>query len=71
MMSLSYSHFHVHSGGSITCTATGAYTQARTSVAPYPSMRVVQEHAEEVGKNGADEPFSDLRLGDFIWAQAI
>ena len=71
VMSLSYSRYHIRSGGSITCTATGAYTRARASVAPYPSMKVVQERAEEASKNGADEPFSDLGLGDFVWAQAI
>ena len=70
-MSSSYSHYHVQSGGSITHTATGAYTQGRTSVAPYPSMKVVQECAEEASKNGVDKPFSDLGLGDFVWAQAI
>ena len=71
MMSLSYSCFHVCSGGSIACTATGAYTWACTSVAPYLSMKVVQERAEEAGKNGVDEPFSDLGLGDFVWAQVM
>ena len=71
VMSLSYSHFHVCSGGSITCTATGAYTQAHTSVALYSSMKVVQEHAKEAGKNGADKLFSDLGLGDFVWVQVI
>ena len=65
-MSSSYSRFHIRSGGSITHTATGAYTRACASVAPYPSMKVIQEHAEEAGKNGADEPFSDLGLGDFV-----
>ena len=34
-------------------------------------MKVVQEHAEEAGKNGVDEPFSDLGLGNFVWAQVI
>ena len=34
-------------------------------------MKIVQECAEEAGKNGADEPFSDLGLGNFVWAQAI
>ena len=71
VMSSSYSHYHVQSSGSITCTTTGAYTRARTSVAPYPSMKVVQERAEEAGKNGTDKPFSDLGLGDFVWAQAV
>lgn len=70
-MSLSYSCFHVRSSGSITCATTRAYTQARTSVAPYLSMKVIQECAEEASKNGADEPFSDLGLGNFVWAQAI
>ena len=71
VMSSSYSCYHIRSGGSITRTTTGAYTCARASVAPYPSMKVVQERAEEAGKNGVDEPFSDLGLGDFVWAQAI
>ena len=70
-MSSSYSHFHICSGGSITHTATRAYTRAHTSVAPYLSMKVVQECTEEAGKNGADEPFSDLGLGNFVWVQAI
>ena len=71
VMSSSYSCYHVQSSGSITHTATGAYTRARASVASYPSMKVIQERAEEASKNGVDEPFSDLGLGNFVWAQAI
>ena len=70
-MSSSYSCYYTCAGGSITCTATGAYTCAPTSVVPYLLMKVVQEHMEEAGKNRGDKPFSDLGLGDFVWAQAI
>ena len=34
-------------------------------------MRVIQEHTKEAGKNGGDELFSDLGLGNFVWVQAI
>ena len=52
-------------------SATRAYTCTCTSVAPYSSMKIVQECTEEAGKNGANKSFSNLGLGDFIWVQVI
>ena len=71
IMSPPHNHYHIHTGGSITCTATGAYICACTSMAPYLLMRVVQEHTEEAGKNRGDKLFSNLGLGDFVWVQVI
>ena len=38
---------------------------------PYPLIGSIKKHVDQVHNSGLGDPFSDLILGDAIWAQSI
>ena len=58
---------------SIMCTATRTPCWALTSPAnmPYPLVGSIKKRVNRVHESGLADPFSDLILGDAIWAQLI
>ena len=57
----------------ITCTASRTPRWALTGPAntPYPLIGSIKKHVDRVHDSGLGDPFSDLILGDAIWAQSI